>query len=317
MSRARLPLPCLSVLLLATACRPAPPTQLAPQPSAYAIVEGTAESSAPTDTVDEKASVGVARARWSLHDRPRYGAEFWQAIGVLDLNSANLGTRSVEERTFTAALKELLDGSPEVAAVGFQALHVSAKDSLVRLRSRIGLTMALSWYSDWPGLARISAVAADSESEETRAALAASVERWGRALGGLPPAQFDVPDHAIVLPMRRSAFGTPVISIRLNGHPYEFWLDTGASMTTVSDQILRPEKGDETMNMATATGITRVSRRRLAFSIAEFSSSHVCLLGHIDAALQIDVIVGQDFLRQFDSVTFDYARRRVIFEEKR
>jgi len=263
MSRARPRLRLLSALLLATACRSTPaPLLTPPQPSAYAIVEGSATPSAPLDTVDAKTTVGVGRARWSLRDRPHYGADFWQAVSVLDLNSANLGNRSMEERTFTAALKQLLDGSPEAAAVGFNALHDSAKDSLVRLRSRIGLTMALSWHSDWPGLAHIGLVAADSESEETRAAMAASVERWGRALGRLPPAQFDVPDQSVVLPMRRSAFGTPVVTIRLNGHPYEFWLDTGASMTLIS------------ADAAIASGVKLAAMDTLAIGV---------VAGHVDA----------------------------------
>jgi hypothetical protein len=63
------------------------------------------------------------------------------------------------------------------------------------------------------------------------------VERWARALSVVPPPVFDIPSGEVVLPMRRSFLGTPVVTIRINGKPHDFWLDTGASMTLLSTDV--------------------------------------------------------------------------------
>ena len=48
-------------------------------------------------------------------------------------------------------------------------------------------------------------------------AVAAGVERWARALSRIPTPVFEIPDQAVVLPMRRSFLGTPVVTIKING----------------------------------------------------------------------------------------------------
>ena len=53
----------------------------------------------------------------------------------------------------------------------------------------------------------------------------------------IPTPVFEIPDQPVVLPMRRSFLGTPVVTIRINGKPHEFWLDTGASMTLLSTDV--------------------------------------------------------------------------------
>jgi hypothetical protein len=97
--------------------------------------------------------------------------------------------------------------------------------------------MALSWHSEWSALARIGPKPETEDDAVTPLALAASVERWAHAFSNMPIPEFIIPDEAIVLPMRRSAFGTPVITVRINGRPHEFWLDTGASMTLLTADV--------------------------------------------------------------------------------
>jgi hypothetical protein len=65
----------------------------------------------------------------------------------------------MEERTFAVALRTLMEGQPEPAAMAFEILHGSANDSLVRSRARVGLTMALSYHSDWAAMARLRTTA--------------------------------------------------------------------------------------------------------------------------------------------------------------
>src|SRR5690242_9926282 len=217
-----LPLGC--AVLGALACHQAPAGPLGstlPMVSAAAIVEGHANGVVPTDTTDAKMSIGLERARWTLRSAPADSdGDFWSDVALLDTPSAERRASSMEERTFAAALRTLMEGQPEAAAVAFEILHGSANDSLVRTRARVGLTMALSYHSDWGAMARLRTVAdAPGDSASSSLAMAAGVERWARALSLVPPPVFDIPGGEIVLPMRRSFIGTPVVTIRINGKP--------------------------------------------------------------------------------------------------
>jgi hypothetical protein len=215
----------------------------------------------PIDTIEEAGTVQLNRGRYALRRSVIDTRDFWGNIAMLDLASADAAARSLDQRTFTVALKRLLSSDPDGASVAFRALHLKASDGAVRARARIGLTMALSWRSDWPALAGIGT---DHDSAETADPVVAqaNVERWGRALFDVPPAVVDVPASPVTLPLRRSAFGTPVVTVRVNGVAREFWLDTGASMTLLSDDV------------ALAAGVTLATRDTLALAV---------VAGHIPA----------------------------------
>ena len=225
----------LLVLLIVGACRTG--GFGAAGPDADAIVEGRVDSTVHTDTIADPFTVALNRARWSARTRAREGTDFWSDIAVLDVASAEKAAESVDERTFVFALRTLMSSDPEGAAVAFGALYSSASDVIVRGRARVGLTMALSWTSDWPRLARVTTNVDSAFADAAEVERQASVERWALALADVPAPTVYVPDEPIVLPMRRSAFGTPVITVKVNGRPHEFWLDTGASMTLLSAEV--------------------------------------------------------------------------------
>lgn len=203
------------------------------EPDALAIMERRS-GAVPLDTVGDPFTVSIGRARWSAKLRTEPGPDFWSDVAVLDVASAEKAARTVDERTFILALRTLMSSDPEGAAIAFGALHARTDDPAVRARSRVGLTMALSWRSDWPAIARIGRDPDSASLAYDSLALYAGVERWAHALANIPPPTISVPDEPVVLPMRRSAFGTPVITVRVNGKAHEFWLDTGASMTLLS-----------------------------------------------------------------------------------
>ena len=122
-------------------------------PTADAIVEGRTETPVATDTIDERAAVLIDRGRFTLRRSAPDTHDFWGDIAALDLPSADAAARSIDQRTFALALKQLMASDPEGASVAFRALHRNTRDAAVRARARIGLTMALSWRSEWPALA--------------------------------------------------------------------------------------------------------------------------------------------------------------------
>ncbi|PYP80992.1 MAG: hypothetical protein DMD35_02860 [Gemmatimonadetes bacterium] len=290
--------------------------------SASAIVEGRANGVVPTDTVDAAMTIGLQRARWSLRAEPteRVG-DFWSDVSLLDTPNAERAATSMEERTFAVALRTLMDGQPEAAAVAFELLHGTANDSLVRARARVGLTMALSYHSDWAAMARLRAARTADDTIAGSLALAAGVERWAHALSIVPPPVFDIPGGNVVLPMRRSFIGTPVVTIRINGKPHDFWLDTGASMTLLSTDVAIAAGAKLAASDTLALGVVGGHIEARAIYIDSMSMGDVVIRG-LGAALvspevlrfdertvngikrtyPIDGMIGTDVLRHLDVV---------------
>lgn len=289
-------------------------------PAADAIVEGRLAAPIATDTIDDNATVRIDRAHWRLRTQGAPVRDFWSDIGMLDIASAERAATSFEERTFALALKMLMASNPEDAAVAFQALHLNATDNVVRARARIGLTMALSWQSDWPALSRIGADP-DSADLTDSVAAQAGVERWGRALSLVPVPTIDVPDVPVTLPLRRSAFGTPVVTVSVNGHPHEFWLDTGASMTLLSDEVavssgVRLAAGD-TLALGVVAGhiparaifidslsLGPIVARGLGAALVNKGALRLDhqMVNGTRQSVPIDGVIGTDLLRQLDIV---------------
>jgi hypothetical protein len=230
--------PRLAVVVLvlgALACRPGGVGQ--PEIDAAAIVEGDVAPSVGTDTITDPFTVRIDKARWAQRDRSGAKVAFWDDIAVLDIPAAEKAAKTIDEKTFVLALRTLMSSDPDGAAIAFGALHARATDLAVRSRARVGLTMALSWRSDWQALARIARDPDSVEMQLEPKVVQAGVERWARAFADVPAPDVFVPEQPVTLPMRRSAFGTPVITVRVNGRPYDFWLDTGASMTLLSASV--------------------------------------------------------------------------------
>jgi hypothetical protein len=251
---------------LAAACRTVPAGP--PLPDAASIFAGTAGTGVHVDSIDSPFTVGLERGRWRARTGTDVGHDFWDDVSHLDIPHAERAASSMEERTFVAALSRLMDSDPDAAAVAFSALNRTALDPFVRSRSRVGLTMALTWNSDWESIAAIQTDPDSLEEHRDERTRQAGVERWAHAFARIPQASVTLPDRPITLPLRRSAFGTPVVTVMVNGHPYEFWLDTGASMTLLSADV------------AVASGVGLAAFDTLALGV---------VTGHIEArAVYID-----------------------------
>ncbi len=281
-------------------------------------MQGFTDSTFIVDTISDGSTVGISQAHWVARRRSLDTQEFWTDISVLDVPGAEKNAKSMDQLTFTLALRELMASEPERAAVAFSALHLSARDEVVRSRARIGLTMALSWYSDWQALSRIgfnpdTIPAADSMASQ------AGVERWAHALQAMPLPSIDVPDLPVTVPLRRSSLGTPVVTVRVNGHPHEFWLDTGASMTLLSVAVANEAGVGLASNDTLALGVIAghiparavyvdslafgpVNARGITAALVSSSAlrlDHRVVNGQV-RPIQIDGVIGTDLLRHLD-----------------
>ncbi|MBN2281135.1 MAG: retroviral-like aspartic protease family protein [Candidatus Marinimicrobia bacterium] len=60
-----------------------------------------------------------------------------------------------------------------------------------------------------------------------------------KAYSTAPDEQWSFPPNPLTLPMEKSISGTPMIKVSVNGRQYNFWIDTGASMTVLSSNIAK------------------------------------------------------------------------------
>jgi hypothetical protein len=106
-----------------------------------------------------------------------------------------------------------------------------------------------------------------------------------------------------------------VVSCRINAgrRRYVCVIDSGATNTIVSDRVLRAE--GPTIEMTTGNGAVRVHQREVSLTFAgELNLKSKAFVQSM--MLQgVDILVGQDVLRQFRSVIFNYETRQVEFQQ--
>jgi hypothetical protein len=104
------------------------------------------------------------------------------------------------------------------------------------------------------------------------------------------------------------------IPCRINGTKrwYVCLIDSGATYTVVSDRVVKAE--GPMVQMTTGRGPVRVHQREVSLTIAEGLELKSKALVQSRMVEGVDILVGQDVLRQFKYVTFDYENQKVEFQ---
>lgn len=89
-------------------------------------------------------------------------------------------------------------------------------------------------------------------------------------------------------------------------------IDTGATHTVVSDRVVKA-KGP-VIEMTTGNGAVRVHQRDVSLRLANGLEVKSKALVQNRMPEGVDILVGQDVMRQFKYVTFDYENRKVEFQ---
>lgn len=247
---------------------------------------------------------------------------YWEALAELRPEEAIAGAHTPSEKEFAEALKSLMDGDIGKAEQGFGDLRHTANDSIIRSGSRVIYTATLQYQEKWPALAELR-----NESPRSRADTGdrASIELWATAFRNVPAKTLNFQSQSVQLPMTMSAVGTPLIPVRIGGRIFNFWLDTGSSMTMLASDVARdldilPIVRD-TLEIVTSTG--RVSAmpalvpelhigdlviRNAPTMIVEETMMRMRELKPIEQGPQvkIDGIIGFDIIRQLD-LEVDYG----------
>lgn len=104
------------------------------------------------------------------------------------------------------------------------------------------------------------------------------------------------------------------VRCRINGEKVEraCVIDSGATHTIVSDRLVKAE--GPLIDLTTANGVIHVHERDVSLRLADGLELKSKAFGQSNMMPKDeDVLVGQDVLRQFRAVIFDYERSQVEF----
>jgi hypothetical protein len=181
-------------------------------------------------------------------------------------------------------------------------------------------TATLQYQEKWAPLAALK-----NEPGETKADRAdkASIELWADAFKNVPPKTFTFRSSVSRMPMSMSAVGTPLIPVKIGRKVYNFWLDTGSSLSMLASDVahdlnISPLVPD-TLEIVTSTGRVKRTSTDPSSKSANWCAQRtgdgrrriddgnerpraIELSTHV----KIDGIIGFDIIRQMD-LEVDYG----------
>ena len=266
---------------------------------------------------------GGSRAREVPKARISFYADFWYALRELSLQDAWIIADSKDERSLADAMEAFFEGrNTEADSIAMQLL--SSRDREVRDAARVTHGAILTSEGNWTRLATY----ADSAGRENRDA--AGVETWAPAFKGVATS-ISFGDSVTSLPLTRSMTGVAIIPVTINGVKRHFWLDTGSSITILTESVALDARitgfGRDTLELVSSVG--RLSTRAAvvkSLKLGTFTVSNAPAMIVRDEALQvreassgmpplpIDGVIGFDLIRKLD-VTIDDAASRVILRK--
>jgi hypothetical protein len=247
---------------------------------------------------------------------------YWEALALLHPADAIASARTPSEKEFAEALGNLMSGDLETAEQRFGTLRLSATDSIIRAGSRVIYTATLQYQEKWETLAALKNEPSQPKSDRTDKA---SIELWAEAFRNVPPKTYIFRSASARMPMSVSAVGTPLVPVRIGNRVYNFWLDTGSSLTMLASDVaadlnIAPIVPD-TLEIVTSTGrvkanpalISQLEIGQLVVRNAPAMLVEESMMQMREARpteqsthVKIDGIIGFDIIRQLD-LEVDYS----------
>lgn len=252
--------------------------------------------------------------------------QYWTAVADLDLPGSQKAARGEAQIRFARAVALFAAGDYESAEKGFTAASIQQTDLTVAAASQTMLAATLMYQRKWVALRDLST---NSEFGPEDQQHLTGLEKWGRAFANAEPQVTNLPEAVITLPLGVTPIGTPTVRVRINGEEYEFWFDTGSTITVLSADVAKAvgisPLTPDILSVGTFAGAAPVKPaviKRMEIGPIVISNSPAILM---DAALMrvrstargvprnglpVDGIIGWDTIRQFD-ITLDYGRRTI------
>jgi hypothetical protein len=247
-------------------------------------------------------------------------------VADLDLTGSLRTARSAPEIHFAQAVALLAAGDYGSAESAFVAVRAQGTDLPVAVASHTLLAITLMYQRKWAELADLSS---NSQLGLVDRQSVAGFERWGRAFAGVDTQVVTFVLAPVSIPLSTTLVGTPTMRVRINGKEFEFWLDTGSSLTVLSSDVAAEAGvailGLETMNIGTFAGIAPVRPavlKRIEIGPIVIANTPVIVMDaslmrvRADAngvplgGMRVDGIIGWDVIRQFD-VSLNYDKRTI------
>ena len=264
--------------------------------------------------------VGCFHSSRALRQERR--VSYWEALAELHPEEAIASARTASEKEFAEALGNLMSGDLETAEQRFGKLRGTATDSIIRAGSRVIYTATLQYQEKWGALAVLKDEPSQPKGDR---ADKASIELWAAAFKNVPPKTFTYRSVAARLAMSVSSVGTPLVPVRIGDKVYNFWLDTGSSLTMLASDVARdlnitPLEPD-TLEIVTSTGrvqanpaliseleIGQLVVRNAPTMVVDESMMQMREPKPIERSthVKIDGIIGFDIIRQMD-LEVDYG----------
>jgi clan AA aspartic protease (TIGR02281 family) len=251
-----------------------------------------------------------------------FSDEYWSALADLDLAASRIIARGEPEVRFADAVALLAAGDYEQATNAFTVASKQTTDLAVAVASQAMLAATLMHEHKWQVLRDLSVTWQVGSVDQPNVS---ELELWGKAFAGLDPQVIDFPREPVSLRLGSSALGTPTIRVRINGRDYQFWLDTGSTITVLSSTVAAKagivSLNEETLRVGTFAGIAlarpAVLKRVEIGSIVITNSpamvmdaSLMWIKGSAEGApwggFSIDGIIGWDIIRRF-AISMDFA----------
>ena len=251
--------------------------------------------------------------------------DFWGALAELRPDAAAGFARTPSQRLFAQSLDHMMAGEMPEAESGFSELAGKADDSLLRTGARVAYSAVLQYEEKWDLLASRPHL----DPQATNPADLAGVQAWASSFKTVAPKLFGFPGRTVVLRLLLSSAGTPMIPVRIKGHDYHFWLDSGSSMTIIASNVaaelgVTPLSND-TLQMVSSTGrvqalATVIDRIDLGELVVRNATAMIVNERQMEmrgtrpssGESRIDGIIGFDIIHRLD-VEIDYPEARVRF----
>jgi hypothetical protein len=254
-------------------------------------------------------------------------AEYWDALADLNLPALRGAAVSDAQQGFAQGMTLLADGDVEGAEKAFIAGSEQPSDVNVGIASQIMLASTLLFEHKW---AELRSLAFSSHLSPPDREIVRDYQRWGFAFANIEPQRLSVSAEQALSPLGISAIGTPTVRVSINGKQYDFWLDTGSSITVLSSDVAE-EVGaailsGDSLSVRTFAGFASVKAafvRRMEIGplllentpAVVVEASHMALKSSPDRPqsprMRIAGIIGWDTIRQLD-LMLDYTNRLIL-----
>jgi hypothetical protein len=289
------------------------------------LVAGGGPYVAPRTPIDAAEATAVADATAVApgpETSPVFTAEYWDALADLNLTALRNTADGDAQQGFARGMSLLADGDAEGAEKVFASGSEQLSDATVGIASQIMLATTLLYEHKW---AELRAFAFSPHLSASDKDIVHDYQRWGFAFANIEAQRITMSVDSMLMPLRMSAIGTPTIRVKINGKSYDFWLDTGSSITVlnsdVAEEVGAAVLSGENLAVRTFGGSAPVKAsfiRRIEIGPLLLENtpavivdvSHMILKSAPDQprprGMRIDGIIGWDTIRQLD-LLLDYT----------